>query len=152
MALVPRPSLNLPPDERVQQQREFAVRQAEARREATVEFQRQHEARFADLSQRHAAIRQGLTLVAEKQVDPKTGRALDADTLLRQYGASMEQFNTFGRESAIYTNYRTAMFQPGLSPEQRRLLFGYALIGLAQPLPPGELMPLRNATRPYPSR
>jgi hypothetical protein len=51
----------------------------------------------------------------------------------------------------IYTNYRIAMLQPGLSPEQRRLLFGYALIGLAQPLPHGEPMPQRNATRPYPS-
>ena len=90
-------------------------------------------------------------MVAEKQVDRKTGRPLNAETLLRQRAASMEEFDTFGRAAVIYTNYRIAMLQPGLSPEQRRLLFGYALVGLAQPLPHGELMPRRNATRPYPS-
>ena len=41
------------------------------------------------------------------------------------------------------------MLQPGLSPEQRRLLFGYALGGLAQPLPFGEFMPLSSAKRPF---
>ena len=94
---------------------------------------------------------EGLTVVAEKQTDRKTGRPLDAETLLRQYAVSMEEFNTYGRESAIYTNYRVAMLQPGLSPEQRRLFLGYALVGLAQPLPSGELLPRREARRPYPS-
>jgi hypothetical protein len=150
-ASVPRPDLNTSPDERVQRQREFAAKVAEARRHATIEFQDQHTKRFALLEQRHNAIRQGLTVIAEKQTDRKTGRPLNADTLLRQYAASMEEFDTFGRAAVIYTNYRIAMLQPGLSPEQRRLLFGYALIGLAQPLPHGEPMPQRNATRPYPS-
>ena len=150
-ALVPRPDLNAPGDERVQRQRDFADQRAKARQEATVEFQKQNAARFADLEQRYKGIRQALTIVAEKQSDRKTGRPLDADALLREYSASMEEFDTFGRVAVIYTNYRIAMLQPGLSPEQRRLLFGYALIGLAQPLPHGELMPRRNATRPYPS-
>jgi hypothetical protein len=138
-------------DERVQQQREYVRRQTEARRRATLDFQEQNAARYESLERRYNVIREALTVVAEKQSDRKTGRALDADTLLRQYGASMEEFNTFGRESAIYTNYRIAMLHPGLSPEQRRLLLGYALVGLAQPLPHGELIPRRNATRPYPS-
>ena len=100
---------------------------------------------------RYKAIRQGLTTVAEKQADRKTGRPLNADTLLGKYSVSMEEFNTFGRESVIYSHYRMAMFQRGLTPEQRRLLFGYALTGLAQPLPYGELMPRKSATKPYPS-
>ena len=151
MAQVPRPPFNASPDERVQKQREYVVAQNEARRQATLEFQEQTKERFAQLEQRYKAIREMLSVVAEKQTDRKTGRPLDAETLLRQYGAAMEEFNTFGRESAIYANYRIAMLQPGLSPEQRRLFFGYALIGLAQPLPHGELMPQRNATQPYPS-
>ena len=40
-----------------------------------------------------------------------------------------------------YANYRIAMLEPGLSPEQRRLLFGHALRELQLPLPPGELQP-----------
>ncbi|MGH7946920.1 MAG: hypothetical protein ACREH8_24470 [Opitutaceae bacterium] len=150
-ALVPKPDINVALDERVQRQRDFMDRRAEARRQATLEFQQQHAARFAALEERYKGIREMLAVVAEKQTDRKTGRPLDADTLLRQYSASMEEFDTFGRAAVIYTSYRTAMLQPGLSPEQRRLLFGYALIGLAQPLPHGELMPRRNATRPYPS-
>ena len=37
---------------------------------------------------------------------------------------------------------------PGLSPEQRRLLFNAAVIGLAQALPLGEVMP--TGTQPLP--
>jgi hypothetical protein len=135
----------------VQRQREFTVRQAAARREATIFFQNEHKARFAELERRYKAIREALSVVAEKQTDRATGRPLDADTLLRQYGAAMEEFDVFGRQAAIYTNYRLAMLQPGLSPAQRRLLFGYALAGLAQPLPYGELMPRKAATQPYPA-
>jgi hypothetical protein len=150
-ALLPKPDLNVPSDERIQRQREFAERRVTTRRQAAHEFQQEHAARFAELEVRYHGIRESLTVVAEKQVDRKTGRALNAETLLRQHAVSMEEFDTFGRAAVIYTNYRIAMLQPGLSPEQRRLLFGYALIGLAQPLPHGELMPRRNATRPYPS-
>jgi hypothetical protein len=53
----------------------------------------------------------------------------------------MERFDTFGRDEVIYRGYRMAMLMPGLSPEQRRLLFGAALVGLAQPLPHGEYLP-----------
>jgi hypothetical protein len=150
-ALVPKPELEKSPDQRVQQLREHMVAQNEARRQATVSFQEEHLSRFRLLEQRHRMIREMLAVVAARQVDRKTGRPLDADTLLRQYGASMEEFSAFGRESAIYTNYRIAMLQPGLSPEQRRLLLNYALVGLAQPLPYGELLPQKSAKLPYPS-
>ena len=40
-----------------------------------------------------------------------------------------------------YRDYRTAVFEPGLSPAQRRLLFGQAIEGLRLPLPAGELQP-----------
>jgi hypothetical protein len=149
--MIQKPDQNVALDERVQRQRDYLDRRAQARRQAALEFQEANAARFAALEERYRGIRESLTLIAEKQTDRRTGRALDADTLLRQYAASMAEFETFGRAAVIYTNYRTAMLQPGLSPEQRRLLFGYAQVGLAQPLPHGELMPRRDAKRPYPS-
>ncbi|MCX6951606.1 MAG: hypothetical protein NTV51_05410 [Verrucomicrobia bacterium] len=42
---------------------------------------------------------------------------------------------------AAYHDYRTAVFEPGLSPEQRRLLLGAAVRQLDLPLPGGELQP-----------
>ena len=150
-ARVPPPAYVSSADERIQAHREFVMAQNEARRRAASDFQQENAERFSALEKRYKVIRESLTVVAEKQVDRKTGRPLDADTLLRQYGASMEEFNLFGREAAIYANYRTAMLQPGLSPEQRRLLLSYAIVGLAQPLPHGELLPRRSATRPLPS-
>lgn len=150
-ALVTWPEPATSADDRLQRQREFVAAQSDARKRAVLEFQRLNEERFRELELRFKTIREMLTVVAEKQVDRKTGRPLDADTLLRQYGASMEEFNAFGRESAIYTNYRIAMLQPGLSPEQRRLLLSYAIVGLAQPLPHGEPFPRGNGGRPVPS-
>lgn len=44
-----------------------------------------------------------------------------------------------------YRDYRTAVFEPGMSPEQRRLLFGGVLEKLDLPLPRGELQPVRRA-------
>ncbi|MEO5958934.1 MAG: hypothetical protein ABIZ49_03390 [Opitutaceae bacterium] len=41
-------------------------------------------------------------------------------------------------------DYRTAVFELGLSPEQRRLLFGSAIEALHLPLPAGELQPTRR--------
>ena len=40
-----------------------------------------------------------------------------------------------------YGEYQTAVFQPGLSPEQRRLLFDAAIEKLSLPLPGGERIP-----------
>ncbi|MBL9187587.1 MAG: hypothetical protein JNK23_08930 [Opitutaceae bacterium] len=129
--------------------RQFEARRAAARRAAAMEFQRTHAERFAALEARYRGIRDSLAALAQHQVDRKTGRPLSADTLLHAHSASMAEFEAFGRVSAIYTHYRIAMLQPGLSPEQRRLLFGYALAGLAQPLPFGEFMPPSSAKRPF---
>lgn len=43
-----------------------------------------------------------------------------------------------------YRDYRLAVLEPGLSPEQRRLLLGGALRKLDLPLPSGELQPTRR--------
>ncbi|MBL9200974.1 MAG: hypothetical protein JNL39_10735 [Opitutaceae bacterium] len=132
-------------------ERQFQAQQAEARRAASLAYQREHADEFAKLHARYQAIRESLATLALNQVDRKTGKPLSADTLLRAHAASMAEFDAFGRESVIYANYRIAMLQPGLSPEQRRLLFGYTLAGLAQPLPFGEFMPQSSAKRPMAS-
>lgn len=43
-----------------------------------------------------------------------------------------------------YRRYRSAVFEPGLSPEQRRLLFDVTVEALQLPLPRGELQPQRR--------
>jgi hypothetical protein len=128
--------------------RDLAARRNEARRAAMRDYMQRNAGRFAKLEARYQAIRASLAAVAAGQIDRKTGQPLSADTLLRTHSAALAEFDTFGRESVIYTHYRLAMLQPGLSPEPRRLLFGYAQMGLAQPLPFGEFMPRSSAKRP----
>jgi hypothetical protein len=50
----------------------------------------------------------------------------------------------FNEETEGYRDYRIAMFEPGFSLEQRRLLFGHALEELRLPLPPGDLQPTKR--------
>ena len=45
----------------------------------------------------------------------------------------------------VYREYRQALFEPGLSPEQRRLLFDGAIERLDLPLPRGEMQPVVRA-------
>lgn len=50
------------------------------------------------------------------------------------------------RETELaYRDYHAAVFQPGLSPEQRRLLFDWVVEQLALPLPRGELQPTQRS-------
>lgn len=46
---------------------------------------------------------------------------------------------------STFHDYRIAVFEPGLSPEQRRLLFGGVMERLEMPLPRGELQPTTRA-------
>lgn len=48
-------------------------------------------------------------------------------------------------DADAYRLYRTAVFEPGLSAEQRRLLFDVAIEALHLPLPRGEMQPMRRA-------
>jgi hypothetical protein len=45
----------------------------------------------------------------------------------------------------VYRDYRLALFQPGLSPAQRRLLFDQVVERLELPLPRGELQPITRS-------
>jgi hypothetical protein len=46
----------------------------------------------------------------------------------------------------VYREYRVALFEPGLSPEQRRLLFDRVVEHLELPLPRGEMQPTFRAS------
>jgi uncharacterized membrane protein len=46
----------------------------------------------------------------------------------------------------VYREYRVALFEPGLSPEQRRLLFDGVVERLELPLPRGELQPVYRSS------
>lgn len=137
----PRVDFKLSEDARVQMARKLAADRAALRAKVADAFQEATRERFQAMRERYDAIQADLALVAVGQSDPETGRPFNAETLLRGYFNAVEKFETFGREEVIYRGYRTAMLMPGLSREQRRLLFGAAIVGLAQPLPFGETFP-----------
>jgi len=76
--------------------------------------------------------------IALGRPDPKTVAA----------AISAASRNAALKESAEgYREYRLAVFEPGLSPEQRRLLFAGALAQLDLPLPLGEFQPIARDGR-----
>jgi len=132
------------PESRLDQLRAIAASRIEAQRKSDEEFMRENAARYEALVQDLKSIKADLTAFAHAQIDPATGQPMDVATLIRRVSATDQHYEKLGREEVIYKDYRTAMLEPGLSPAQRRLLFGAALVGLAQPLPPGEPMPSGN--------
>lgn len=65
------------------------------------------------------------------------------DTISNAFTAALRVASARETESS-YRDYRVAVFQPGLSPEQRRLLFDSVVEQLALPLPRGELQPAQR--------
>ena len=90
---------------------------------------------LADLVNRYDDFRAEVAQLIGK-TDPK---AVDAAI------AAITRIVTQRALEAGYAEYRVAVFQPGLSPEQRRMLFGAAVEGLHLPLPRGEMQPQRRA-------
>lgn len=121
--------------------REMTAARIAAMNRAEEQFQIEHADRIAELLERGNALRRQVDIVASIYVDPVTGRPMDASALVRAWDNFDQQFAQIGREEVIYKDYNIAMLMPGLSPGQRRLLFGAALVGLAQPLPGPERLP-----------
>ena len=69
--------------------------------------------------------------------NPESTKGKSADTLLKEFEDSFLKQETWQQ----YGEYQEAIFQPGLSPEQRRMLFDAALERLTLPLPGGERIP-----------
>jgi hypothetical protein len=91
--------------------------------------------RVAEILTERETIRQevgaALSLTKPEDVERTLGAAMRI--------ASQRQADT------SFAEYRTAVFEPGLSPEQRRLLFDAVIERLALPLPRGELQPAQRA-------
>ena len=103
--------------------------------QAIIRFNTEHRTQAAALAQEHAGISAAITELAA--ADPALTRGRSAESLLQEFTTAAIQRGV----RPLYTDYATAVFQPGLSPEQRRLLFGAALGKLALPLPGGEFQP-----------
>ncbi|MBI5691845.1 MAG: hypothetical protein HZC55_17330 [Verrucomicrobia bacterium] len=88
------------------------------------------------------------TLLEERDaIRAETGRALRLERAERidQAINTAMRVATARETASVYRDYRVALFQPGLSPEQRRLLFDGVMEQLELPLPRGELQPVYRA-------
>ncbi len=106
-------------------------------REAITRYTRENAERYSALEKSKDAIRDALAHLPAPSPGP--GDAATADTLVKTFSDSLQQLQTYWD----YRDYQTAVFQPGLSPEQRRLLFDGALDKLALPLPDAAIDPNR---------
>jgi len=112
--------------------------QAERIRQAITAFTEGNAARYTALEKSQGSIHADLArLPAAPAV---AGDAASTDALLKKFSDSLGQLQSYWN----YRDYQTAVFQPGLSPEQRRLLLDGALQKLALPLPGAEIDPGRR--------
>ena len=112
-----------------------AVAQQTTRKELLAEFRRAHEARFAEIEATRKSLAAELVAFLSEHGRRTTSNSVDA--LIAMY----EQSKATEGAWALYDDYATAVFLPGLSPEQRRLLFAAAVQKLGLPLPDGEYLP-----------
>jgi len=101
-------------------------------RQAIADFTTQHRTEYADLDQTRQQLLDQLSELAANS----TAHPSSPDALMSNFDQSLAQLKSFWE----YRDYENAILQPGLSPEQRRLLFDSALVKLDLPLP--------NAVRP----
>jgi hypothetical protein len=105
-----------------------------AARKAIETFNRENAKRLADIGKEREAIR---AEVASFASDHKASAGKSVETLIGDFDAGLKQ----GERWQHYRYYQIAVLQPGLSPQQRRLLFEVALERLNIPLPAGEYPP-----------
>lgn len=113
-----------------------------------------------DTPVRLTALREGISAVAEDYGRRLAGFVNERDAIRTEAGALLQLGRADRLDQAlqtamrvanaretleVYRDYRTALFAPGLSPEQRRLLFDQVIVRLELPLPRGELQPVNRA-------
>jgi hypothetical protein len=111
---------------------ELQMLRAKANREATAEFHEVNHDELVALNVELENVRTVLVACVGEAALAVEGGAPDAflTTFMSRY-----------RQDWAYYEYEVAIFEPGLSPPQRRLLVGGAIRGLDLPLPRGELQP-----------
>ena len=85
--------------------------------------------RFTALGREKEGIRAALVQATGPVSSIVTPKVIDL--ILREYSVVLQQQELWNQ----YRDYETAVLQPGLSPEQRRLLYDAALVKLDQQLP-----------------
>ena len=104
-------------------------------RQTIAAFTHENAGRYAALEKSKEAIRNDLARLAGTGAVVVKGPY--ADVLSKNFSEAVQQLETWRN----YRYYQVAVFEPGLSPEQRRLLFDFAVEKLALPLPAGEILP-----------
>lgn len=106
---------------------------AVAPHEQVAAFNRAHDAQCAQLTKERDGIREALAQYVRSENAPQDRKSIN-DLL--------EEFENARQEQELweqYRDYQSAVLLPGLSAEQRRLLFDAAVEKLALPLPTGEV-------------
>jgi len=101
-------------------------------RQAIDDLNKQNAQRFDALNKEREVIREEVARFAAVPRDASGENSVRS--LLRDFFTALREEESW----QPYKDYQTAVYQPGLSPEQRRLLFEVALEKLALPLPDGE--------------
>ena len=132
------------PEDRVEfvRQRDSLVIQIVANRRSSPDLKAKREAAIAELAPFNAAQAKGYVALAREKEKLRTELLAIASSLAGRTGHKsievllVEFAYAFGQQERWerYADYETAVLQPGLSPEQRRLLFGSALASLDLPL------------------
>lgn len=102
---------------------------AESAKQQLVAFNQDQIRALLNLIREKEGIRATLVQAAGPIAPVVTPRIVDL--ILTEYSAVVQQQELWNQ----YREYEIAVLQPGLSPEQRRLLFGAALVKLDQQLP-----------------
>lgn len=103
---------------------------------AIAAFTRNNAARYAALEKEKEGIRMDLArLGAGRAGEP--ARSQPADRLIKEFADSFQQYEQW----RLFYEYRIAVFEPGLTPEQRRLLFDAGIEKLVPPLQGDGLKP-----------
>ncbi len=109
--------------------------QVQSVREAVAQFNREYSEKFATLTRQQQQLREEVARWASTNSERRSDKSVD--DLIKDFDQARKRQDAWPH----YSDYQDAVLLPGLSPGQRRLLFGGALEKLALPLPAGENVP-----------
>jgi hypothetical protein len=102
--------------------------------------------RINEVGEEHRQRQEEFNRVIE-ELRGDVGRVLGQNATPKQIDEALDgviRYNAQRENTEGYRDYRVAVFEPGLSPEQRRILLGGALRKLDLPLAGGERQPTRR--------